>query len=151
MSLLARQQLVNSGRLIFQNPDQQAQDLLDPTVTQTELIAMLVYLTREFYIEVTAVKTDHRNDAGLNPTPPYIGTHAGGWAVDGWPLNSKTAGDWMDQNSEAFRDFLGAVAQGPFYFQTGLAGSAFTDANMVAAGKAAFHDDGGDHVHIGTQ
>lgn len=150
MSTQARVQLVNSGRLIFQDESQKT-DLLDPNKTQTEVVAMLVYLIREFYIELTAVCSDHHDDSGLNPTPPHEGTHAGGWAFDCWPLNSRTPGDYIDQNSGHFRDFLGAIAQGPFYYQTGLAGEAYSEANMAAAGARAFQDSGADHIHIGVQ
>ena len=150
MSLQARNALVNSGRLVFQAASQRT-DLLDPARVQTEVIAMLQYLTREFWIELTAVRTDHHDDSDLNPTPPHEGTHACGWAVDCWPLNSSKPGDYMDAGDAHFRDFLGAIAQGPFYYQTGLAGEAYTQENMAAAGAQAFCDDGGDHVHIGCQ
>lgn len=149
MSLEAREGLVNSGRLFFQDATQ-GPDLLDPNLTHTELIAMLIFLTSTcgHHIEVTAVRTDHHDDSGLSADG--VGTHACGWAVDCWPLSSATAGDYEDASTQAFQVFLRDIAEGPFLRQVGLAGTAATPANFTAAGPTAFDDGGADHIHIGT-
>ena len=155
MSLEARQALV--AKLIFQDehngtaePTQRA-DLLDPALTDTGLIALLLDVVNAgFIFEVTAVRRDHHDD-GPNG-------HAGGRGADGWPLNSRTEGDWVDAASPHFADFLEVLARSPWRFQVGLAGSANTEANMTAAlagpnsvpGQTAFVDSGGDHVHCGS-
>jgi hypothetical protein len=144
MSLAMRQQVVS--KLVFQDATQKS-DLLDLNITNSGLIAMLHYLTcvLAYHFEVTAVKDDHHND-GDGP-----GLHWSGNACDGWPLNSGKPGDYMDQTAPSFQRFLQDVANGPYYYDTGLGGSAYTSANMKAAGPAAFKDDGQDHVHIGTK
>jgi hypothetical protein len=147
MSIEARQALVNGGHLFFQDATQSS-DLLDPNVTQTDLIALLQYLVEKgYHIEITAVKSDHSDDSGLGEH-----SHFNGWCVDCWPLASATAGDYMDAITDAFQAFLRDVAAAPHLYQIGLAGeaAAFTD-NFTAAGPTAFHDDGADHVHIGAQ
>lgn len=143
MSIQARQSLVASGHLVFQDGTQKG-DLLNPNTTQTELIAALIYLTIHcgHYIEITAVRSDHHDDG------PH--GHAGGYAADCWPLDSAAAGDYMDATAEGFADFLEDAAKMPFYYQIGLAGEANTAANLAAAGPGAFVDMGADHVHLGT-
>jgi hypothetical protein len=152
MSLEARQQLVTSGRIIFQDehngtpkPTQRA-DLLNPDLTKSDLIGLLLYITHFYPIEITAVRSDHHID-GDGP-----GLHnPGGSAVDGWPLNSPTPGDYMDQNALGFQTFLAALRKGPGYYDTGLGGDAYTPANMKAAGTAAFEDNGLSHIHFGSE
>ena len=130
----------------------QTSDLLDPNQTQTEIIALLDYLQKRGHrIELTAVRSDHHDDSDLSTPSFFFGTHAHGWAVDCWPLNSDKAGDYMDPGSHNFRQFLKDASTAPFLMQIGLAGAANTAANQQAAGITAFVDDGGDHVHLGTR
>lgn len=150
MSLQARQHLVTHPHIIFANETQKS-DLLDIHLTQTELIAhLLVLLNKGHIIGVTAVFSDHHDDLDLNPTSPHQGTHTGGWAVDCWPMNSTTPRDWMDATAPRFRAFLNDAGSSPWNYQVGLAGSADTDENRIAAGSTAFSDSGADHVHLGT-
>lgn len=151
MTLQAREQLVNSGRLIF-TKDTQKQDLLDPRVTRTELIALLanVVLLGNQWFQVTAVYSDHHDDTALGAPPLYDGTHFHGWAMDGWPNASGALDDFLDARDPRFGDFLRLLPKAPYYFQTGLAGSAWTNHNRTVAGGGVFHDDGADHVHIGA-
>jgi hypothetical protein len=153
MSLQARQSLVNSPKTFFQR-DTQRSDLLDPSKTQTQLIALLLGLVAQGNIlEFTAICTDHHDDSGLSSDPGsgYPGTHAHGWAADCWPLASETAGDYLDAGDPRFQAFLHDVGASPWLYQVGLAGSADTGANHAAAGSTCFSDDGADHVHLGTR
>jgi hypothetical protein len=151
MTSPTREELV--AKLVFQDASQKA-DLLDDSVTKTQLIGLLLELTvRGFHIEITAVKSDHHDDS-------YLGEHChfNGYCADCWPLNSPTPGDYMDASSPEFRKFLEAAAASSYRFQIGLAGDGPNDptnyadspANMAAAGSSAFHDDGGPHVHLGA-
>lgn len=143
MSLEARHHLCE--RLFFQNDSQRA-DLIDPKRTETGLIALLLaVLAAGFEVEITAVRSDHHDDSALG-----LHSHANGYAVDCWPLRTRSAGDYMDAESRDFQDFLEAVVASSWCYQVGLAGSAKTDANRHAAKPKCFEDDGEDHVHIGS-
>lgn len=148
MSQAVRESVV--AKLIFQNESQRT-DLLNESLTQTELIALLEYLTNKgHHLEITAVLTDHHDDSGLNPNPPHVGTHAHGWAIDCWPLNTPTPGDYVDSSTHEFRQFLIDAAQGPCLYQIGLTEDAYTTININAAGPTVFEDDGGSHCHLGV-
>ncbi|MGA8574773.1 MAG: hypothetical protein WB609_03680 [Candidatus Cybelea sp.] len=150
MSLQARQGLVS--RLFFQDPTVQKADLLREAPardakfhgTQTQLIALLLGLLQKGHqIEITMVQTGHHDDG------PH--GHAGGYAVDCWPLASAKAGDYIDASTEAFRTFLSDAAASPWLYQIGLVGDgADSKENFAAAGPTAFQDDGGAHVHLGA-
>jgi hypothetical protein len=144
MSEKAREALVNSGRLIFTDGTQKT-DLLDPTKTQTELIAFLVHLTQYGWFQVTAVRTDHSDDSALG-----VDCHANGYCIDGWPLETESPGDFLDPDSDLFTGFLKKALGSPFLLNIGLGGSAYTEKNMVTLAGYGFQDDGQDHVHLGT-
>lgn len=146
MSLAVRQALVDplNHRLIFQDETKQKPDLLNPSVTKSDLIALLMMITSYYPIEVTAVKSDHHDD-GTGP-----GLHWCGGALDGWPLNSYKSGDYMDQNSAQFRSFLAKLAASPYCYDIGLGGSAYTPANLAACVGKGFQDAPVDHVHLGS-
>ena len=144
MSQQARQYLVS--KLFFQD-DTQKPDLLNENMTQTDLIALLVELVNKgHHIEITAVRTDHSNDSGLGEH-----CHANGYCADMWPLTGPTAGAYLDAGDAAFQKFLQDAAASQWLYQIGLAGSAYTSANVAAAGSSVFQDDGADHVHLGSQ
>lgn len=143
MSLEARHSLVN--RLVFQR-ESQRDDLLNMNLTQTQLIALLLDLVNEgHHIEITAVRSDHSDDA-------YLGfhCHAHGFCADLWPLASSTPGDYLDASDSRFAKFLHDAAQSEWLHQVGLAGSSWSQANVDAAGPTVFHDDGADHIHLGA-
>jgi len=142
MSIEARQQLCN--RLIFQDDTQRA-DLMDPSKTQTNLIALLLDLSQTFPIEITAVRSDHHDDSALG-----LNCHANGYAVDCWPLQTNQPGNYYDAENPHFLDFLTVAAQSPWCYQIGLAGSAQTDAAVKASKGKSFMDDGADHIHLGA-
>lgn len=145
MSIEAREQLVDSRYLFFESQSQQ-DDLLNPDLTQTGLIALLQELTGKGHIlQLTAVKADHSNDSALGEH-----CHYNGYAVDCWPLKSFTPGDWLDANDYRFQQFLSDLATSSYLHQIGLAGSAWTGTNQTAAKGMAFEDTGADHVHIGA-
>lgn len=143
MSIQAREQLVAAS---FFQRDSERTDLLDPNMTNTGLIALLLDVVNAGHIlEFTAVRSDHSDDSGLG-----FHCHAHGFCADLWPLNSPEAGDYMDATSPYFAAFLRDVAKSTWLYQIGLAGSAYTTANVAAAGPTVFHDDGADHVHLGA-
>lgn len=133
-------------QLFFQDATQYA-DLLDSTKTQDCLISFLLnLLSHGFHVELTAVKTDHHDDSDLG-----LHCHFNGYCVDCWPLSSAKPGDYQDAGTKAFRKFLQTAASNPYLYQIGLAGSADTAANQVAAGHTVFSDNGEDHIHFGSQ
>jgi hypothetical protein len=136
-----------ASRLVYQDTGPQKSDVLSISHgAQTELIAFLEYmLKRGHLLEATAIRSDHSCD-GIG-----VGYHYQGWAIDCWPLNSSNPGDYMDQFSHNFRQFLKDAIDGPFYFQTGLGGSANIEANQIAAGHGWFADNTEDHVHFGVR
>lgn len=146
MSIEARKALVDHPHTFFQAQSQR-DDLLDPNKTQTTLIAILTDLVNKGHIiEFTAIRTDHRDDSGLG-----FHCHAHGFCADCWPLASATAGNYLDANDPRFVKFCHDAGFDPYEHQVGLAGSAWTHADVIAAGSGVFHDDGGDHVHLGAR
>lgn len=150
MSQQSRAEVVNSKSTFFQ-AQSQVSDLLDQSLTDSNLIAAIQYiLAGGFAFEFTAVRSDHHDDG---PTG-----HAGGLAFDGWPLASNAAGDYLDAASDRFKAFLAHVATFPGLYQLGLAGTAYSAANVNASwlpedfakDPCVFHDDGADHVHVGV-
>jgi hypothetical protein len=143
MSTETRELVVS--KLFFQD-DTQKSDLLDPEITNTNLIAALDdLLTQGHHIEITAVKSDHRDDGCGS------GLHESGCAVDCWPLNGPNPGQYLDAGTEAFIAFLRDVQAADYVYDVGLGGVAYTSVNMTAAGPTAFQDDSEDHVHIGVR
>lgn len=154
MSIEARQALVNSANTVFER-DSQRSDLLDPSKTNTNLIALLGNLVEKGHIiQFTAIHSDHHDDSGLTAGPLHLRTHQGGpeggYAADCWPLASTQPGDWLDASDSRFIAFCHDVGFDPFEAQRGLAGSAFTHDAVIAAGPGVFQDSGGDHIHIGV-
>lgn len=146
MSVEARQLLVNHPHTIFQSQSQR-DDLLDPTKTQTGLIALLQDLiAKGFIILFTAVKSDHHDDSALGEH-----CHFNGYCADVWPLKSTNATDYLDATDPKFDLFLKVASSNQYLYQIGLAGSADIPACRSSAGSTCFSDDGGDHVHLGSQ
>jgi hypothetical protein len=143
MSEQTRESLVS--KLFFQDTDSKT-DLLNPDLTSTNLIAILVsVLAAGYNLEITAVRTDHHPDGYLG-----VHSHQAGRAVDCWPLNSPKMGDYMDPNTSDFMMFLRDTKRINQVAQIGLGGSAFTTSNVAVLGSLGFQDNGADHVHIGT-
>lgn len=150
MSVEIRQEIAASPHIIFRT-EQQRDDIVNVHGVQTQLIAFLQHLINKGAIlEVTAVKSDHRDDSFLNPNPPHSGTHAGGWAIDCWPLSRVEQGAYLNAMDEQFQHFLELASEAPWLFQIGLAGSAWHPLNVAAAGDTVFQDQGDDHVHLST-
>lgn len=142
MSLEARKSLCKG--LFFQDLESKS-DLLNPNLTSTYLISILVQiLAKGHNLEITAVRTDHHPDGYLG-----VHSHQAGRAVDLWPLNSPKMGDYQDANSLDFMWFLRDLKRINEVAQVGLGGSAFTVSNMSVLGSLGFKDDGEDHVHVG--
>lgn len=145
MSLATRQAIVDSPLTFFQR-DSQRSDLIDPGVTQTGLIALILFLLEKGWaLEFTAIKSDHGDDSALGEH-----CHHNGYCADLWPLASLTAGDYLDASDGRFQQFLRDCAAAVDLYQIGLAGSADTAENRNAAGATVFEDDGADHVHLGA-
>lgn len=146
MSQEVRDMLASSANIVYQN-DSQPEDIRDQETTQTYLISLLQQLHGDgWYFCVTSLVADHSDDSDLGPHG-----HSGGFAVDLWPLNSPTPGDYMDANDPAFAEFLSDLASYDYLHQIGLAGTAITDANIEAAGETCFLDEGADHIHVGAR
>jgi hypothetical protein len=151
MSIEARQAVVNSPNTFFQIESCRT-DLLDPALTDTNLIALSQHLLDAGYaFEYTMVRTGHRDDGKKG--------HFGGLAFDFWPLKTATAGDWLDAGDPRFQAFLACIASFKGLYQLGLAGTADTPQNAKATGlpyndfsadPCAFSDEGADHVHAGV-
>ena len=143
MSLQARQALVDSPNLKT-NAIQRA-DLLDPTKTQTGLIQLLttICIDKGIIFQCTAIKSDHHDDSGLG-----LHCHFNGYCADGWFLKSHTLDDWMDASDPRFQANLKEC--GILDYQTGLGGSAYTHADVVAVGRGVFSDGDQDHLHLGA-
>ncbi len=145
MSAVARAALVAHPSLLLRTAVQKS-DLLDVDLTQTELIAYLLYMVDHGHVlEVTAVRTDHDNDACLGRH-----SHANGFAIDCWFNASKTLGDYLDQGDPRFIAALEDAAKCPWNYQVGLGGAADAPADWAAAGPTVFEDNGEDHVHLGA-
>lgn len=143
MSLETREKLCQ--RLVFTDASQQS-DLLDPNLTNTDLIALLLDATAHGEVlGITAVRSDHSDDSALG-----FHCHAHGFCADCWPMNSRTPGDWMSATDPLFAAWLARVSQSLWLHQIGLAGTAWTQANVDAAGSTVFHDSGADHIHLGA-
>lgn len=146
MSIEARTRLISSPNTFFQHVSQKI-DLASVEKTNTDLIALLLELIGKGHIlEFTAIKSDHRNDSAL-------GTHChfNGYCADLWPLATHADGDYLDAGDPRFAAFLADVARSQYLYQVGLAGSAWTSTNAVAAGDTVFHDSGPDHIHLGAK
>jgi hypothetical protein len=146
MSIKERKALVEHPHTIFRRQSQR-DDLLDPDKTQTDLIALLADLVNKGHIILfTAVRSDHGDDS-------YLGfhCHAHGFCADVWPLASPQDGDYLDAGDSRFVKFCHDAGFDPYEHQVGLAGSAWTHADVIAAGSGVFHDDGADHVHLGAR
>jgi hypothetical protein len=143
MSIEARVALCR--RLHFQDMSQRS-DLLDPDLTNTQLVALLTdLLNHGCKIVITAVRSDHHDDSGLGKF-----CHANGYCADVWPLASDNATDYLDAGDPRFAAFLADAASFGALHQIGLAGSAWNKSNTIAAGPSVFADDGDDHVHLGV-
>lgn len=146
MSQEVRNALVDGPGTFFQDSTQRA-DLDDPATTKTGLIGLLTELVAKGHVlEFTAITSDHHDDSALGEH-----CHFNGYCADVWPLASKAAGDYLDAGDPRFAAFLADVARSPYLYQVGLAGSAWTSGNAVAAGDTVFHDTGPDHIHLGAK
>jgi hypothetical protein len=152
MSVEARQKLVNSKSVFFQNNSQKS-DLLDVHCVRTEIIALaLELIAKGNILEFTAVKSDHHDDSYLGPF-----CHFNGAAFDCWPLVSHRAGDYADAISPQMQKFIRDVMASQWTAQCGLAGTADCQELIAAAGFITypatgrlFPDDGADHIHVGA-
>jgi hypothetical protein len=149
MSLAQRRQLVSSPLTRFRGavtaPQNMRNDLLDPKQTRDSLIEYLadVILGQNIPFEFTVIRTGHHDDG------PH--GHFGGFAADGWPLNSTKEGDFAPAVGTVMTKFLTASAKSKFARQIGLGGTSNTAGNMaLIAAVTHFPDGPQDHVHLGA-
>ena len=165
MSLEAREALVNNPNIRFQQ-DVQRTDLLTEAKpgqlfsgTTTELIAYVSgLLAKNYIIGVTMVMTGHHDDGPDG--------HAGGKAMDMWPMSSNDISEgwkWLDAASVEFKQFLYDAGFSEYRRQVGLVGDGadspdnfhYAIKGCEARGNyvpdvSVFQDDGGPHVHLGS-
>ena len=147
MSVEARKALIEHKHLFWSNKGSQQGDISDETKTKTNLIELLTdLLAKGHIIFITCVNSDHHDDTNLG-----LHCHHNGYAFDCWPQNSVSPGDFCNADDPKMLKFLEDAAIDPIWYQTGLAGSAYTHADVVAAGRGVFADDGADHIHLGVQ
>jgi len=154
MSAEARAALTE--RLVYRNESDKL-DLLDENLTQTFLIAFLIDIADAAdavgcKVLLTAVRSDH-------PTVDGPHGHNGGFAADGWLLNSAKDGDYVsgDGSDERFAKWLAGMDASPYRRQIGLGGEAHNDKNLAAITVqldrdpiTGFLDSSVDHVHMGS-
>lgn len=135
MSTAAREALV--ARLHFTD-DSQRSDLLDDTITNTYLIALLQDLVSgPEAIEILAVRSDH-------PTPDGPWAHSGGMAVDLYPLN------WEGREETACKSVLRSLAESKYCEAIGLGGVTQAWAPPSPSSFCVvFNDNDADHIHTG--
>jgi len=142
-----RERLVNSGHLVFRS-ESQKEDLLDVTKTKIALVENLSYLVEVHghHLEITAIKSDHRDDRDLGPH-----CHYNGFCADYYPLRSAKEGAYMSPDTLVFSTFLGHVARSPRIYEVGLTPEAWSWKNRTALlGVTIFPDSGGPHIHNGV-
>ena len=141
MSQAAREALVANPKLSFTD-DSQKPDLLDESITNTYLIAMLQWMMDNCPedIMLTAVRTDH-------PTVDGAWEHSGGNAVDCYPLH------WEGREQEACCAVMKGLADNPYCEQVGLGGvtqqwkSYVTWPSAPSGDDFVFDDVPVDHLH----
>lgn len=143
MSQQAREWVVS--QLAFQRDSEKA-DLLDESLTNTDLIGALTIAARTFgggAILVTSVRTDHGDDSHLGPHG-----HSEGFAVDVWPQGAGGpifVGELIHNNPFVTKIGLGGAAQG-WIEDAVWAGRDV----IVINGTVIFRDNSTPHVHIQT-
>jgi hypothetical protein len=151
MSTQARAALINSGQIVFRSEIQKL-DFTNESPgagLQTDCIALLteICIVKKHIIVITAAMHDHSNDSCLG-----FHSHADGFCVDCWPLLDKTdPTSYVPSIGQMMDSFLADCARSVWLYQIGLAGSADSRANEIAAGRTEFTDDGADHIHLGAK
>lgn len=144
MSIQARQELVN--KLMFQD-ESQKDDLLNPEVTQTDLIQLLTDLVNKgHHIVITAVKSDHHDDSNLGEH-----CHFNGWCVDCWANASQNPTDYLAVDDPRLLAFIKDAGLDTDTYQIGETPDAYTARMIAAANGKVFEDDGGSHIHLGSK
>lgn len=142
MSAQAREAVANNGKMKYTDATQRS-DLLDPSKTNTYLIAMLQWLLDNLWtpILVLAVKSDH------SPT----GQHSVGCAIDLYPAN------WQSNEHGTCVDVMTAAARCPFVEGVGLGGITKiwkaeipwpTSSGGCGQYFVLFDDNDTDHLHL---
>jgi hypothetical protein len=146
MSMEMREWVVNHPHTHFSDEISDHADLLDPTITQTNLIAMIVNLLNlNHIIYFTAIKSDHSDDGYLG-----LNCHYNGYCIDCWPMVTDAPGDYYNVSDLGFLSFLQDASNDPHYYQIGLTPDCYNSETTAVAGDNVYLDDGASHVHIGV-
>ena len=118
-------------------------DLLDPSITQTDLVALLQRAVDtpangglNYKLTLTSIRSDHKDDSCLGPHG-----HSNGYAVDCWP----------DDKSQLQAFIQDMATSNKWVTKIGLGGAAQAVARNIDPGNTViFNDNDSDHVHLQT-
>jgi hypothetical protein len=123
-----RIQVANHKNISFTNFSQKS-DLLDTSMTNTNLIAILkTALDQGFVIQVTSVRSDHGDDSCLGPPGVYNHGHAHGYALDCW--------------CEDLQSFVQHLCSNPMVMKIGLGGPQAQALQLSPGATVVFNDNG---------
>lgn len=136
MSTQARQLVVNSSKMRFTSSDQRT-DLLDPSRTNTYLIAMLQWTLDNLWLPILVLSVSTGRSSGF---------HSVGCAIDCYPAN------WQSNEKQTCVDMMTAFSRNPFCEGVGLGGVTKNWRSLVSwppeyAGYMPFDDNASDHLH----
>jgi len=127
-------QVANHRNISYTNLTQKA-DLLDVTVTNTNLIAALKdVLDKGFVVQVTSVKTDHSDDSCLGIPGVYNHGHTHGYALDCW--------------CEDLQSFVQYLCDNPLVMKIGLGGARAQALQITPGATMVFSDNNEPHIHF---
>lgn len=137
MSTQAREAVANSSKMRYTNPTQKS-DLLDPSRTNTYLIAMFQWFLDNLWLPELVLSVNTGRGSGL---------HSVGCAVDMYPAN------WDSNEKQTCVDMMTAASRNPFCQQVGLGGVTKNWKSLVqwppeSVGFVLFMDNDTDHLHI---
>lgn len=136
MSTQARQSVVNHSKMRFTSDSQKA-DLLNTSLTNTYLIAMLQWTLDNLWTPVLVLSVRTGRSSGM---------HNAGCAIDIYPAN------WDSNEKQTCIDMMTACAKNPFCEAVGLGGVTKQWRSAVAwpsqsVGFVLFDDNDTDHIH----
>lgn len=136
MSTATRIAVANDPKMRYASSDQK-NDLLDPSRTNTYLIAMLAWTLDNLWLPLLILSVRTGRSSGY---------HAGGLAIDLYPAN------WSSGERATCVDLMTACAKNPFCQGVGLGGITKNWRRDVSwppesVGFVLFDDNGTDHIH----
>lgn len=136
MSSSTRERVANDSKMRY-TADTQRADLLDPSRTNTYLIAMLAWQLDNLWLPVLVLSVRAGRSTGM---------HAVGCALDMYPAN------WSSGEKATVVDMMNALAKNPFCQAVGLGGITRNWRSAVSwpapsVGFVLFDDNDTDHLH----